>query len=293
MLLPSLKNYLESEISALINAKVTVLSVQPAVGGCINNTYVLTTSAGMFFIKTNNAKLYPGMFEKEARGLEKLSEAGVIIVPKPLIQGEIDNTSFLLLEHIEPSRPKPYFWEDFGYSLAGLHRYSSEFFGLEYNNYIGSLEQSNRKHNNWISFFIEERLEPLIKQAIDTNKADQGIIRDFSVLFSKLETIIPQESPSLVHGDLWNGNYMVSSSGEPCLIDPAIYYGHREMDIAMSKLFGGFSGEFYSAYNNEFPMESDWNRRIDVCNLYPLMVHVNLFGGSYLQSVKRILRDFI
>jgi fructosamine-3-kinase len=293
MLPKSLQTHIESKISSFKKAKIEIVSVQDVVGGCINNSYILKTTAGNFFLKTNNTKLYNDMFEKEFWGLEKLSETGAVSVPKPLIFGEIGNISFLLLEHIESSVQRSNFWENFGHSLARLHKYSSVFFGLEYDNYIGSLRQSNHIHDNWITFFIEERLEPMLKLAVDNNKADRKMIRDFSVLFSELETIFPRESPSLLHGDLWNGNYMVSLSGDSCLIDPAIYFGHREMDIAMSKLFGGFSGAFYFSYNEIYPIEQGWESRLDVCNLYPLMVHVNLFGGNYLQSVKKILQNFI
>ena len=114
----------------------------------------------------------------------------------------------------------------------------------------------------------------------------------FSKLYYRLEDIVPSESPALLHGDLWSGNYMTSARGEPTLIDPAVYYGHREMDIGMTKLFGGFAEPFYSAYNSVFPMESGWEARVDLCNLYPLMVHVNLFGGSYLSQVNSILNKF-
>ena len=255
MLAPQLETRLLSEISALKNENISIVSVQAEGGGCINQAYTLETTSGKFFLKTNHAGLYPRMFEKEALGLQALSEAGEIFVPRPLVHGDCGDISFLLLEHIRSSSKMSDFWEDFGRSLALLHKHSSDLFGLEYDNYIGSLEQNNRKHNNWIPLAGNE------------------------------------EHPSLLHGDLWSGNYMVSSSGKPCLIDPAIYYGHREMDISMTRLFGGFAEAFYSAYNNEFPLESGWNSRSDVCNLYPLMVHVNLFGGSYLRSVKEILKN--
>jgi len=184
------------------------------------------------------------------------------------------------------------FWEKFAKQIANLHRHTSNIFGLDHNNYIGSLNQSNKNHNNWIDFFREERLIFQIKMARDNGKIGNDIINMFDGFFLKLDEIFPVEPPALIHGDLWSGNYMVNKNGEPVIIDPAVYYGNREMDLGMTQLFGGFSAEFYKFYNDFFPLENGWKDRLDYCNLYPLMVHVNLFGGGYIQSVKSILKRF-
>ncbi|MFQ5334798.1 MAG: fructosamine kinase family protein [Flavobacteriales bacterium] len=269
-----------------------ILHVHPVGGGCINRCFQLLASQGPFFLKTNDAGRHPGMFEAEAAGLERLLACGALRVPKAMHCGHADNTAFLLMEFMDTGAQMPGFWSDFGTSLANLHRQGSEAFGLDHNNYIGSLPQSNRQHDLWTDFFIEERLLPQLIKARDGHKADKSIVERFDRLFTKLDDIFPVEPPSLLHGDLWNGNFMCGPDGHACIYDPAIYFGHREMDIAMSRLFGGFDEAFYASYNLSYPMESAWVKRLDICNLYPLLVHVNLFGGGYMEQVKQIIRPF-
>jgi len=182
------------------------------------------------------------------------------------------------------------------YLKVNIHSYDKRLtntnFGLDYNNYIGSLHQQNNLHPTWVDFFINERLQPQIKLARDNNEIDSTTILKFENLYKKLDEVFPKEKPALLHGDLWSGNFMSDEKGESVIMDPTVYYGHREMDIAMAKLFGGFDAEFYSSYNEHYPLENGWEQRINVCNLYPLMVHVNLFGGGYLGQVKSILSKF-
>jgi len=208
-----------------------------------------------------------------------------------------DNTQYLVLEYITPlalgrESGSEIFWHTFGAQLARMHKHSSKTFGLDHNNYIGSLPQSNNHHSAWSDFFILGRLEPQIKLALDAKRIGSEMVKLFNRLFQRIENIFPPEPPALLHGDLWSGNYMRGKAGEPVLIDPAVYFGHREMDLAMTKLFGGFENEFYQSYQEEFPMEKDWQQRADICNLYPLLVHVNLFGGSYASQISIILSRF-
>ena len=156
----------------------------------------------------------------------------------------------------------------------------------------GRFEQYNHPNSNWINFFIEQRLDVQVKLAIKSGAVDAGWEKKFEALYAKLPSLIAVEKPSLIHGDLWSGNLITDEKGEPCLIDPAVYYGNREADLAMTRLFGGFSGEFYSAYEEAFPLPPGAEGRVDLYNLYPLLVHVNLFGGSYVHSVESILRAF-
>lgn len=269
-----------------------IINIQTVPGGCINEAAKVTTGKGNFFIKWNSASKYPGMFEAEARGLELLRAAGKIYIPKVAFTDIIEETSFLILEWVEPGKRDKDFWSDFGSSLALMHQKTNNKFGLDHDNYIGSLHQSNKRHNTWSGFFIEERLEPQLKLAKNSNKIDNTIIKKFNSLYKELEEIFPSEKPALLHGDLWNGNYMTSPEGKACIFDPSVYYGHREMDIAMARLFGGFDQEFYKAYNEQYPLEKGWQDRLDICNLYPLLVHINLFGGSYLSQVKSILSAY-
>jgi len=270
-----------------------IKSVNRAGGGDINEAAILETNEGHYFVKWNNSNQYPKMFEKEALGLELLKKTDEIMIPKPLHHDEIQGIGFLLMEAIESAKPSVNFWFNFGNQLAELHKHTNDSFGLKSDNYIGSLIQQNTLTTDWTEFYVTQRLEPQLRMALDKGKSNPSLSRRFNALFSKLDHLFPKEAPALLHGDLWSGNFMVSERGEAVIIDPAVYYGHREMDLAMTKLFGGFEEEFYAAYHNNRPLESGWQERTDLCNLYPLMVHVNLFGGSYLRQVMEILDRFV
>lgn len=288
----SVKQEILSFLTARYGQQLSIEKLTPVSGGDINEAWKVSTDMGDFFLKLNHAGRFPKMFEKEARGLKILEESGAVNVPEAIHFGEMDEDSFLLMHFVEPAPRKEDFWEDFGSSLARLHRNSGESFGLDHDNYIGSLYQYNRKHDNWNDFFVEERLERQLKLARDASSLGRQDVTYFERLYKKIPEIFPEEPPALLHGDLWGGNFIVGNDGLACIIDPAVYYGHREMDIGMSRLFGGFSAAFYRAYNDEYPMEKNWEDRIEICNLYPLMVHVNLFGGGYVDSVRRIIRRF-
>ena len=292
MLPASLKEILQIEISSKLKSTLTIDSVSPLGGGDINQAFRLQTSSGPYFMKFNSASRYPGMFEKEAMGLRLLAATGEVRIPGVVLHGQAEDDIFLLLEFIEQGPRKTTFWTDFGRSLAKMHRHSADTFGLDHENYMGSIPQSNRPHASWPEFFIQERLEPMVMMARNGGYLERGTVTAFDRLYRRVADIFPVEPPALIHGDLWTGNYMVDEKGEACIIDPAVHYGHREMDIAMSRLFGSFAAEFYDAYHAEYPLEKGWQERVDVCNLYPLLVHVNLFGGGYAGSVERIIRRF-
>lgn len=291
-----LPSTLNSELCSLLTRntgeKIIINNTISLSGGSINNAFRLETNAGRFFMKYNRAAAYPGMFSQEARGLELLFNAEEIRVPEVIGFGEAEEHTFIVLEYLDSAVKDDNFWEGFGRKLAELHRHSSDQFGLDHDNYIGSLKQYNDPSDSWTDFFREQRLIVQMEMAAKAGQLPSDIRNSFDSLFSRLEDIFPKESPSLIHGDLWSGNYMVDEMGNACIIDPAVYYGSREMDIGMSQLFGGFSPAFYNAYNEAWPMQPGWKERIEICNLYPLMVHVNLFGAGYLGSVESILRKF-
>lgn len=292
MISENLLDAIRSVLSEKRSQKIEIRKQSPVSGGDINRAYKIDSNVGDFFIKLNHSGRFPAMFEKEAKGLQLLADRGEINVPDVVGSGVHEEEAFLILKHIGSAPMKADFWEIFGHKLARMHQHGNELFGLDHDNYIGSLPQSNTFHQRWVSFFIEERLEKQLKMARDDGKINTGLIKSFEKLYKRLPEIFPEEPPALLHGDLWSGNFMVDQKGDPCLIDPAVYYGHREMDLGMSHLFGGFDREFYSAYHDEYPLEKSWRDRTDICNLYPLMVHVNLFGGSYVQSVSRIINKF-
>jgi len=274
------------------NQDAKILSIASVSGGSINKAFRLETSLGKFFLKYNSASSFPQMFEKEAKGLSLLKSAEEIDIPQVFNHGEAGQDAFLLLEYIDSAPQADGFWEDLGERLAKLHSHKAKRFGLDHNNYMGSLYQHNSFHDNWSAFFIEERLERQVKLSRENEAMGRSDVSAFERLYKRLDEIFPEALPSLLHGDLWSGNFMVNSKGKACLIDPAVYYGHPEIDIAMSKLFGGFNSRFYESYIEHNPLEQGWEKRLDIFNLYPLMVHVNLFGGGYLAQVQRIINRF-
>ena len=271
---------------------VEIRQQKPLSGGDINDAACLVSSAGNYFVKWNSAKRFPGMFAAEAKGLKLLRNADEIYIPEVVTAADAGSYSFLLLEYVNSSVRISNFMENFGQALAALHKHSAARFGLDHNNYIGSLPQSNAQRNHWTAFFKEERLEKQVKMARDHGEIDKNLASAFEKLYKELPSVFPEEPPALLHGDLWSGNFMTAPDGKACIYDPAVYFGHREMDIAMTRLFGGFSPDFYEAYHSAYPLEKGWQQRCDISNLYPLMVHVNLFGGSYVYSVKSTLSRF-
>jgi fructosamine-3-kinase len=257
--------------------------MQPVSGGCINNATKIITNYGNFFLKWNiNAS--EKMFETEVKGLELLRKSKTIYIPQLIAHDH----NYLMMEFIEKEPPSNILWEEFGRDLSELHKVSNINFGLDHNNFIGSLSQDNKQQLRWSDFFINQRIIPQLSMG----DFSPDFIRDFDKLFLKIDALFLDEPSSLLHGDLWNGNFIFLNN-KTALIDPAVYFGSREMDIAMSKLFGGFHDQFYSSYNENYPLSEGWQERIDICNLYPLLVHVNLFGGGYYSQVKTILNRFI
>jgi len=288
MIPAELRDFMQKRLCEMHGNEAKIIGESAIGGGCINNAIELKSNAQSYFLKWNNASRYPSMFDSEAKGLNLLRDSNSVYIPEVITSGEAGSYSFLMLEYISAGRLANQFWENFGKSLSDLHRNTDPMFGLDHDNYIGSLPQSNTQHASWSEFFIAERLAPQLQMA----HLGSGLNQKFEKLFSQLNEIFPEEPPTLLHGDLWSGNYMVSSEGEAVIMDGAVYYGHREMDLGMTRLFGGFDSKLYAAYNESFSLEPGWEDRMDICNLYPLLVHVNLFGSSYLSQVESIMRRF-
>ena len=284
---------MDKEILRQIEAdmQLGVTNIEKVTGGDINETYVVHSSGTRLFIKLNDDER-PDMFEKESRGLELLRTANAICVPQPLAHGRYNKHIYLVMEYIAKQPSPADFWRVFGQQLSSLHTHTSDTFGLDHDNYIGSLPQRNNACSSWAEFYAVHRLLFLIRVAYDQRKCDSSDTRMMERLCNKLEALFPPEKPALLHGDLWSGNSLCGTKGQPVIYDPAVYYGHREMDIGMSLLFGGFDQSFYSHYNESWPMEKNWRNRTDLTQLYPLLVHLVLFGGHYYQSVKDVLRKY-
>lgn len=284
-----------SEIAREIEARTgsTITRFSFASGGCINHGGTCKTETGSFFLKWNCQQKFPGMFEVEAKGLSLLKRSTSLHIPDVIHFGISGPYQFLLLENIEEGRRASDYWKSFGVGLAQLHRTSADHFGLDHDNYIGSLPQSNEKTQSWLEFFTEQRLRKQLRRAIDQRKLNDDTAQKFEALFKKLPTLLTHEPPSLLHGDLWGGNIMTNARGQPSLIDPAVYFGHREADLAMTTLFGGFDGAFVDHYNDAYPLLPGYEERFELYNLYPLLVHVNLFGGGYARQVAATLDRFV
>lgn len=266
--------------------------VEPVGGGDINQARLLLTTRGKFFLKMNTGPRAANMFEAERQGLGLLAATGAMRTPSVIAVISEGKTAGLLLEHIETGYRAPGFWETFGAALAELHRHSAPQFGLDDPNFIGSLPQPNERHSTWTEFYQYERLQPQLILAKLDNKLTVSDLVAFEKLFARLPDLCPAEPPALTHGDLWSGNFLVSADSQPVLIDPAVSYAHREMDLAMARLFGGFDRTFYRSYEEAWPLEPGFERRLEIYQLYYLLVHVNLFGGGYVRSVRNILERF-
>lgn len=274
-------------------AGISVQTFRSVSGGDIADAYYLETSKGeRFFLKMQAQPNAHSMFSVEKAGLEALGQHPSIRIPQVLGLFQLSDRAALLMEYIEAKRPGPEEWRLFGRSLAELHREEQGYFGWTQDNFIGRLPQSNQRHDSWITFYAQERLWPQLERA----KA-QGLLKgaecpDLGTLQDRLDPYFSEVQPSLLHGDLWSGNFLFDQEGRPCLIDPATYYGHHEVDLAMSRLFGGFHRLFYEAYAEIMPEQPGEAARNDLYQLYYLLVHLNLFGRSYYTSVKKLLERY-
>ena len=284
--------HLEERFTGFFGRDVRILGSTDVTGGDINHCQMLETSAGRFFLKSNAGLFGLDLFEKEARGLVTLANAGEIRIPRPLFDGRFHQQVFLVIEWLEKGVPGEGYWSRFGAALAGLHRHGGPAFGFDHDNYIGRLHQSNRRHARWSDFHAQERILPLARRSSERGLLSAEDLGHAESVCARLHTLIPEEAPALLHGDLWSGNCLCLADGEPSLFDPAVHYGHREADIAMTLLFGGFDASFYESYEEAYPLAPGWRERVGLFHLYPLLVHLLLFGGAYRSRVSETLSDW-
>lgn len=280
-----------AQITHYTNQIFTPKNITPVGGGCINQTYCIRDIDQQFFVKLNKAKYLP-MFEAEAAGLEEIRYSAALRAPRPLCSGHEHDHAWLILEFIDlQSRGDAV---AMGTGLARMHRHTAEKFGWIHDNTIGSTPQKNNLDADWISFWRQHRLG--FQLSLAQKNGYTGSIQSLGEqLMNGLEHFFTQSMPlpSLLHGDLWGGNYAFDTRGEPVIFDPAVYYGDREADLAMTELFGGFSPDFHAAYHDAWPLEAGYTVRKQLYNLYHVLNHLNLFGRQYLYQAETIMQKLL
>lgn len=292
---------LKDAICMLYGNGVSIVDREPLYGGDINRAFKLKLSDGnAVFMKANTIE-NAAFFSEEEKELKALKQCGAIGVPEVLAHGIDDETqtSFLLIEYLE-SKPKiKNYAEVLGHKLAQMHRFDTQSsiqmsgrFGFSSDNFIGYTKQINTPTEKWADFFRDSRLIPQFKMA--DRWFDNFTKSKIEKLLSKIDILIPEpDFPSLLHGDLWSGNVLPGPDGNPWLIDPAVYIGSFESELAMTQLFGGFSSTFYNAYDEVLKIPSDFSERLDLYNLYHLLNHLNMFGSGYLNEVVQIINEYV
>lgn len=285
-----------SRISAAINDATQrpyeLRNAIPVGGGSINEAFSLEgTDGSRYFLKLNDAR-HLAMFVAEAAGLDAIAATDTVRVPRPVAHGIADGQSFLVLEHLElSSRGNARL---LGQQLAALHRCTAARFGFAHANFIGTSQQPNDWKDDWIVFWREQRLGFQLQLARENGYGGQ-----LQSLGEELQDALPAffkgytPQPSLLHGDLWSGNHAFTADGTPTIFDPAVYYGDRECDIAMTELFGGYPADFYAAYRTTWPLDAGYSKRRDLYNLYHILNHTNLFGGGYARQAEQMIKRLL
>lgn len=281
-----------SRIIEKIDPELLINRISPQHGGDINDAFFVETNKEPLFIKTNSG-VPKDFFEKEAMGLEELRSTGAVNVPNVLLYNqETENEQYLVLSYVSGNK-EPATEAKLGQQLARMHQVTKSFYGLPYSNYLGTFQQESGEYEKWVDFYREKRLLPQIEIAVKKGYLKAAQKERHLQLLTRLEEWIPADpGASVLHGDLWGGNWIAGNKGEPYLIDPAVIYGDREMDLAMTALFGGFGSSFYKAYEAE--SNSKLNQEIwPLYQLLYLYMHLNSFGVSYLGATERIVQRFL
>lgn len=284
---------IELAVREAIDAPFAIESRAEAGGGCINTAYRIRGKGLSCFVKMNTADK-ADMFSAEAAGLEQIARTKTVRVPRPLCHGADGQSSWIVLEHLELRPAADTGMRALGAKLARLHRVTDGRYGWHRDNTIGSTPQINTRTGDWIAFWREHRLGFQLKLAASTAHGGR-LIANGERLLEKLPAFFAGHSPppSLLHGDLWSGNASMEASGEPVVYDPAVYYGDREADLAMTELFGEFSRSFYDAYRSEYPLDAGYATRKHLYNLYHVLNHLNLFGGGYSTQAERMIEQLL
>lgn len=284
---------IRAKLGDLLTAKVLDAPAARVEGGCINQCFRYQTSKGSVFVKIASDEVF-GMFEAEAVGLQELQAVQAVRVPVVLGVAKVENQALLALEWIDLKSTTSTSDAKFGAQLAQLHRTKKPLYGFKRGNFIGSTPQANLWSRDWLHFWRTHRFDVQLDLAV-RNGADGPFMERAALLSALMDGFFTSYIPeaSLLHGDLWSGNCAADARGAPVMFDPAVYYGDRECDLAMTRLFGGFSDEFYSAYQREWPMDDGWPQRVELYNLYHVLNHHNLFGGVYLAKAEAMVEKLL
>lgn len=290
--MPDLWSIIGSDIARASGTPFSVSSRRAVGGGCINQAWLVEDAGRRWFVKLNQASA-ADMFAAEAEGLADIAATGTVTVPHPLCRGTAGDSAYLVLEFLQLHSGGGAAARELGHQLAAMHRAVGPSFGWRMDNTIGSTPQLNGGCDDWLEFWHRRRLGYQLELA---GRGGHGRVlaggeRLLEVLPAFFRSYAPV--PSLLHGDLWAGNWAVDARGAPVVFDPAVYYGDRETDIAMTELFGGFGGEFYAAYREAYPLDEGYGVRRSLYNLYHILNHLNLFGGAYLSRARELLAGLL
>ncbi|MDM8531943.1 fructosamine kinase family protein [Anaerolineales bacterium HSG25] len=287
-------NPLQHHIEQLMNCQI--VATRAIGGGDISQAVHLSLSDGQQVLLKWRARAVPTMFTTEAKGLTLMREAAhSLVVPQVFCAEEADGArpAFILMNWLGRANSSTGMGSALGQGLADMHRATNPTYGLDHDNFIGANPQPNNQHDNWVDFFHEERLGYQMELAGQKGHLNQQRKKQLDRLLVRLSDLLPLHPPiSLLHGDLWGGNWLVTETGQPALIDPAVYYGDREAELAFTELFGGFPSDFYRAYNESWPLDTGYAERKSLYNLYHLLNHLNLFGEGYGGQVDSVLRRY-
>jgi protein-ribulosamine 3-kinase len=287
----SLWNNIAADIAAATGEQATIEQQGAVGGGCINQAQRIRCGKTDYFVKLNNASRVD-MFAAEFEGLHELQQCAALHIPTPVCWGNDGQSAWLVMENLSlGGRGDPV---ELGEGVAAMHRISRKQYGWFRDNTIGSTPQDNTLSNDWIAFWQVHRLQFQLDLAAHNGAAgrllSQGeqLLGDLPALF---DSYVPEAS--LLHGDLWSGNYAYTQTGKPTIFDPGVYYGDREADLAMTELFGGFGSDFYAAYNNAWPLDSGYRSRKKLYNLYHILNHFNMFGGGYESQAQGMMDSLL
>ncbi|MDP3928605.1 MAG: fructosamine kinase family protein [Bacteroidota bacterium] len=284
---------LQNALEKVLGNTFQMYSFHALGGGEYNQQYKILSEQGLFFVKVQEAGKYGKVFEKEMLGILAIQKTNTLSVVKPIGTSSSDGFEFLISEFVESSPKLANFWSIFGSNLAKMHRVDNRYFGFNEDNYLEYTPQTNHRLANWSQFYLKYRLFPHIRLAAEKSFLDDAMLLKFEKYCQMAELIFPDEPPALIHGNLTEQNVMADAEGMPIVCNPSVYYGHREMDLAKSKHIGSFPAEFYEAYEKEYPLQKDWELRLDFYKMYYDLVNLNTYGSPYLPVVVQNLNKWV